>query len=729
MPATQAIALTELVARRLQVPLPSGRLDPAARRTTADLRTLAAFTDHVNELARGLDLTYLRRSVRGDDLARLLRADALPLVVLAGPDAHGTIDATLFTARDGRELIGTRVRPGGATEPVRCTADDAAARLGLGADAAGALLSPVRLATGATPGEEPTPVQRLWRLLREERRDIGLVYVYATLMGLLSLTLPLGVQSIIGLVSGGLILQPVAILIGAVVLGTMASGVLQLLQMSVVEMIEQRVFARLALEFSFRVPRVRLEDVRGVSLPELMNRFFEAVNIQKNLAKLLTDASTALLQVLFGLILLSFYHPYFTFFGAVIVGVVVLILWATGPKGLRTNLKESTYKYRAVHWLEEVARAITAFKFAGRSSLPVARMDEELTGYLTYRREHFKVLIQQSAAFLAFKVVITGGLLVLGSVLVIDRQITLGQFVASEIVIVTVLAGVEKIVASLKNVYDVLTAVEKAGHVTDLPLEPVGGLVLPASTAGMAITARDLAYTYPDATAPTLAGIALDISPGEKVAVTGYFGSGQTTLLRVLGGLFESYRGAISYDGLNLRELDRAALRDVVGQYLSEDDLFDGTGEENVAVGRAAVDTAEVMRVLRLVGLGDWVAALPQGLSTPITAGGEALASTVRIKLLLAQALAGRPRLVLFDDFVGELEAESREQVLRVLTGPDAPWTLIAASHDPVFLRDCHRVIVLRDGHVVADGPYGEVCEDPHFRDVVGTAATPAARG
>ena len=573
----------------------------------------------------------------------------------------------------------------------------------------------------------PSPLARLWALLVREKRDIWLVFGYATLAGLFSLALPLSIQQIVQLVSGRMLLQPTYILVAFVLLGTVGVGALQVAQMAVVESVQQRVFARLALEFSFRVPRLRYDVALREDLPEVMNRFFETVIIQKSLSKLLLDLSAALLTTLFGLILLTLYHPYFTFFSAALVLGLGAILWATGPKGLSTSIAESRYKYKVVHWLEEMARANTAFKYAGRSALPVERMDALVSGYLGYRKSHFRVLVQQTVSVIGFKTLIVGTLLVLGIALVQSNQITLGQFVASEIVIVTVLAGIEKLISSLEVVYDMLTAVDKIGHVTDLPLEAAGGLALPAAPlmstraadapaeAGLAVSTRGLTYRYAPGAEPALRGVSLEVRPGERVGITGYEGSGQTTLLKLVGGLLDGYEGAVAVNGMPLRDLDRAAYRADVGQLLSPDDLFDGTVEENVAVGRAHLAPADVLRALERVGLGDWVRSQQQGLRTPITNGGRALPAHVVSRLLMAQAVVGRPRLVVVDDYYQNVEPDCRDHLVQTLTDPRAPWTLLLVSHDPHFLAACDHVLVLDGGRVVRDGPWERVAADTPF--------------
>ena len=592
-----------------------------------------------------------------------------------------------------------------------------------------------------SPAGHPTPVRRLVQLLVRERGEIGLVYLYAGLIGLFSLTLPLGVQAIVGLVSGGLVLQPVVLLIVFVILGTLATGVLQVVQLSVVERLQQRVFARMALEYTFRVPRVQLEAALGENLPETVNRFFEVVIIQKSLAKLLTEAAPAFLSIVFGLILLTFYHPYFSLFGVLLLTVLGAILWITGRRGLTTSLVESKYKYRVAHWLQELARSTVLFRFAPRSRLPLERMDAEVGSYVAARQTHFRVLVRQSLSIVLFKTAITGGLLVLGSLLVINRQISLGQFVASELVIVTVLAGVEKLVLSLSTIYDVLTSVEKAGHVSDLPLEAAEGTAQlaargasgPQRPAGLGVVARAVSYRYPGSERHALRDVSLVVRPGECVGITGTEGAGESTLLRVLTGLLPSYEGALAYDGISARDVSPADVRDWIGLARSELELFDGTIEENVSLGRPHVTTADAIAALDLVQLSDVVQTLPEGLRTRV-GGATKLPSSVERKIVLARALAGRPRLVAFEEFFHHLDPVYKQMVVRLLKDPAAGWSVLAVSHDPVFLAECDRIYVLKDGRVSSEGTFDELLDDPYFRGVVqaqrarrGAVTTPLA--
>ncbi|MCC5945271.1 MAG: ABC transporter ATP-binding protein [Bernardetiaceae bacterium] len=567
-----------------------------------------------------------------------------------------------------------------------------------------------------------TPMRRLWYLFGTEKRDIFYIYVYAVMIGLLSLTLPLGIQSIIGMVSGGLIINSVIVLIIFVIVGMTLSGALQIMQMTVVEILQQRLFARAALEFSYRIPRLQTEALLKNYAPELMNRFFDILTLQKGFSKVLTSLITAALQILFGLLLLTFYHPFFAFFSIFLVTVLTLLFYFTGPKGLYTSIKESTYKYKVVHWLEELARNLNTFKAAGNTLLPLTRMNRFLAGYLTKRKDHFRVLVTQFSAFVVFKIMVTGGILILGSLLVINREITLGQFVASEIVIIAVLTSVEKLIVELDTVYDMLTASEKIGQVTDLPLDKHKTFNY-FNHEGFWLRVQDLHYKYPTkegAPGKALNGVNLEVMPGERVGIIGNGGSGKTTLMHLLVGLLDSYEGTISYNGFSIKDLNVKNLQDYIGDNLSDDDVFEGTLLENITMGRDAFTNDELVEVLELTELDTYIRGLEDGLTTHILASGKGFSSSFRKKVILARSLLCRPNLLVFDDFFYNLEGDYKERILaRMLNKDKYKWSVFAASHDAIVLEKMDRIYLMRDGKVVRAGTFKELIQDEYFRNLV----------
>ena len=367
-------------------------------------------------------------------------------------------------------------------------------------------------------------------MLRLDRKEIGYIYLYAIFSGLITLSIPLGVQAIIGLIVGGSMTAAVILLVAVVTIGTLLIGVLKVMQLTVTESIQRRIFSRSSFEFAWRLPRIKYEQLLDAYPPELVNRFFDTLTLQKGLPKLLTDTSTAIFQIFYGLLLISLYHPSFIAFSLILIAILVAIFYFTGPQGLATSLMESKYKYRVAYWLEEIGRAVTSFKLSGQSELPMRQTKKLVDGYLEQRAAHFRVLLVQYGAIVMFKTLVTLSLLYLGASLVISNQITIGQFVAAEIIIILILGSAEKLILSMETIYDVLTGVEKIGYVTDLDLETIsGGICFDQldNGKGLALEFKGLSFSFPDSDRKVLQKINLSLEGGERVCVVGPNRSGK----------------------------------------------------------------------------------------------------------------------------------------------------------------------------------------------------------
>ncbi len=565
-----------------------------------------------------------------------------------------------------------------------------------------------------------TPFQRLFRLLMQEKRDILYIYFYALVISVFSLTLPLGTQAIMELVAGGVIFNSIVLLIAFVILGVASMGTLQILQYSIVESLQRRVFVKAALEFGFRMPRVRNEAVLGFYVPELMNRFFDVLTLQKGLPKLLMDLTGAILQIIFGLLLLALYHPFFIFFGITLIAILALIFFFTSPAAIKSSVIESKYKYKVAHWLEELARTLIAFKMAGHTPLPMSKMENNINSYLHYRKKHFKVLITQFANIVGFETLVTGGLLIMGSTLVINRQITIGQFVASEIVIILLLNAVEKVILNMSTVYDVMTAVDKLGSVTDLPLERnTGVILLHKNVPNMQVRVRSLKYKYPNSQKYALQGMDFDIQAGERVCLVGTSSSGKNTLIQVLAGILESYEGSVLLNNISLRDIHLSSLRDVIGKNVSMQDIFEGTILENINMGKADISYEDVMWASESLGLAEYVNSLPQGFLTETVAAGKQFPNSVIIKIILARTVAKRPQLLILNDFLHDLPKEERLKIINFLLDRRNPWTLMSVSSDPTLIANCDRILMLDKGTVSAQGTYEELITNKQFQELL----------
>ncbi|MDH4092046.1 MAG: ABC transporter ATP-binding protein/permease [Cyclobacteriaceae bacterium] len=561
-------------------------------------------------------------------------------------------------------------------------------------------------------GMKMNPVQRFLRLLSTERKDILYILFYSVVIGLLSLVLPLGIQTTVELISGGVFFSSVYVLIAIVIAGVLLGGGLQIAQISLVEHLQRRIFTKASIEFAFRIPRLKMESILGNYAPELVNRFFDILTIQKGLPKLLIDLSSGVIQIFFGLLLLSLYHPFFVFFSVILLSILGLIFYMTGPSGLESSINESKYKYKVAQWLEELARAMNSFKLAGNTDLPLKKTDYTVNNYLKYRKKHFSILVTQFSFIILFKAAVTGGLLIMGTILVVSREITLGQFVASEVIIILILAAVEKIIMYMDVVYDLFTAVDKISHVTDLPLEKVGGIDFPKTGMngrGYAIEVKDLRYRYPDGNYNVLNGIDLSIKPGERVCIAGPGDSGKTTFMNIIAGLQSGFDGIVTINNYSIRDLDLTHLRDKIAKNISAEDIFDGTILENITIGKPMESIEDAVQALQDVGADDTINRLAKGLNTHLVSGGKGYSSSMINKIILARCLAKKPHLIILNDFFSGLKKQEKISQIQCVTAVDKKWTLLAVSNDPMVMAACDRVVVLKDGRIEVEGTFRDL--------------------
>jgi ABC-type bacteriocin/lantibiotic exporter with double-glycine peptidase domain len=486
-----------------------------------------------------------------------------------------------------------------------------------------------------------------------------------------------------------------------VLTGILIGGYLQLKQITVTETIEQRLFANTAFHFADRLPRFQLGQNNAFYMPEIMNRFFEVAIIQKGISKMLIDFSAAIIQVLFGVLVLSLYHPAFVLIAVILFLCFYLFFRYSGPKGLQTSLKESKHKYALAHWLQELARSLKTFKLAGDSTLPLNKANHITNGYLEARNSHFRVLVTQYKALIFFKVLLAGILLILGSVLVINNQINIGQFVAAEIIILLLIQSIEKIMLSMSTVYDVLTSLDKLGAAIDLPVERESGQMLTKSSDALSLEVTDLSFSFDDAQEPLLKQLTFSLKPGQTMCIKGTDGSGKTTLVRLLSGYYANYQGNIAYNNIPLTTIDLSDLRAQLGENFAENDIFQGTLRENITCGRPSITDQDALEALEKAELLTWFQSQKNGLETAIRPEGYGLPGHIRRRLMLARSFAGKPRMIIVEDNPNLQGLAERKIFYDLVFKHCQKITTLIVTNDQEIASRCERIFELKNGQLI----------------------------
>lgn len=539
-------------------------------------------------------------------------------------------------------------------------------------------------------------ITRLFKLLNIEKKAISAIYIYAILTGILTLSIPLGLQSIINFVLGGAFSTSLTLLIIAVVVGVLLTGVLQVQQLKISERLQQDIFAQYSFEFAHRIPKLDLLSVDGYYMPELLNRFFDTISLQKGLSKILLDIPLATIQIIFGVILLSFYNSAFIIFGLLLIIVLVLIIRFTSREGFESSMMESDNKYKVASWLQEMGRTMRSLKFSRGSNLHLYKADTFISGYLNWRTRHFTVLLKQYWSMISFKVVITVSMLVVGAFLLIQQELNVGQFVAVEIVILTVLGSIEKFIFSLDKVYDVLTSIEKLGKIIDKPLEVEGSLELKAND-GLRVEVRNLSFGFNEKK-QVIHNVSLNINPGSVCCIQGGEGSGKSTLLKLLTGAYPVHDGQILINGLPIANYTHSSLRNIIGMYFSHQEIFEGTVWENISLGNSAYSLNEVVDMAERIGLKPYISDLRLGFDTVLEPLGGRLNKAATNKLLMLRAIAGKPKLLLLEDPWQGLNEDAAKTVTDFLLTEMKDCTIIATTNNEYFKNKADIIYKLDKG-------------------------------
>jgi len=538
-------------------------------------------------------------------------------------------------------------------------------------------------------------LSHLGLLFTLERRILGLIFSYSIAIGLFALIVPLTVQELVNTFAFSL--QPVTIVTLAVimVIGLLFVGAFRALQYYAVEVLERRIFARVALAMANQLPHFRFQGFK----PRFANYFFETILMQRAVSVLLVDLINVIVGGAVGMTILVFYHPYFLLFNAILLVGFNVVFFLMSHGGLKADMDLSHAKYDTLHWLQEISYNLLHFKSTDSQALLIKKTDDLVHHYVDVRRTRFTILIRQYLSSLGWQALAHSGLIATAGWLLSIGQLTIGQFVAAEVVVNGILLSFDGVVKRMGHIYYFLTATTELNFLFSLPKDQdtaTLSIPLPDPTVhGIRVTCKDLSFAS-EPSHPIFQGFSLEVTPGEKVGIYAGTTVAKTALARVLSGLEAPTSGVIRYNGVDLRHLNLDTVNRFRGFVLdSQLSLFEGTLEENIVLGRSYVPYSDVRWALRFTELEEEIDALPQGLKTHVRAPGKVFAPTHILRILVARAILGRPKLLIFDGILHNMQPALRETILRRLCSKDEPWSVIFVSNDPNLTPHIDRRIIL----------------------------------
>ncbi len=566
-----------------------------------------------------------------------------------------------------------------------------------------------------------TAIKRFKSLFAQDKPELYQIYIYAVFTGLLSLVLPFGIQTIINLIQTGRTSSSwyfvVILVTGSVIL----SGVLQVMQLRIVERLQQKIFFRSAVEFTYRIPKLNLSKISHSYPPELVNRFFDVLTVQKGMSKILIDMTTAALQIIFGLVLLSFYNNFFIVFSFILLFLLYWALRNTSFRGFSTAYEESSHKYKMASWLQDIAKSLAWFKVFSKADYHLKRTDEITYNYIQARERHFKIIVRQFIQLIGFKVIITMSLLLIGGLLVIRGQMNIGQFIASEIIILLVISSVEKLIMGLDTVYDVLVGIEKLGGFIDIELDHQAvdekqEFNHEVEEEELDMRLQDVSYNSHFDNRVEISEINIALERKSRVAVVGGRQSGKSVFFSLIAGINSDYRGKILINGITKKNYKNASIFEKLAYCNSAHGIFSGSIKENILMGRHISDK-RLFETCNNVQIIDFINNTENGFDTEILTDGKYLSQNIRLKILLARALVSYPKLLILEDFVDKLYLNGEFELLDYLFDPAKKWAIIAEIQHQELLKYFIDVTVFENSKMKLTTSVENFMEDPTIND------------
>jgi len=395
-----------------------------------------------------------------------------------------------------------------------------------------------------------------------------------------------------------------------------------------------------------------------------------------------------------------------------VIGAAVMVLYALIVQGRMHELAETTYRagaQRNATLIEGLVGFETIKALAAEA--PIQRKWEKSAALLARVGAQLRLLSSTASNTSAFvQQFINLAIVIIGVYLIAERNLTLGGLIACTMLASRAMAPVGQVAGLLVQYHTADTALTSLNEMMAREVErPADTAFISRGRLKGAIEFRDVSFTYPGQSAPSLRKLSFGIKPGEKIAILGRIGSGKTTLEKLILGLYQPTEGAVLVDGIDLRQLDPAELRRQIGYVQQDVMLFYGSLRDNIALGAPLADDAAIVKAAEIGGILSLVNQHPKGFDMLVGERGESLSGGQRQGVAIARAVINDPPILLLDEPTSSMDFSSEDDIKRRLTAFSKDKTVILISHRTSLLELAERIIVMDGGRIVADGPKEQV--------------------
>ena len=529
-------------------------------------------------------------------------------------------------------------------------------------------------------------LKKMYALLAPESSFYVISIIYGIGVGVLSLAIPISVQSLVNTVTFGILTQPL-VAIAILLLGLLIfSGVLHALQVYIIELFQRHFYARVSTDISQKILNSDYSFVRENNGTELVNRYFDIMTIQKSVSSLLVGGISIVLQTIVGLFLLAFYHPYFLIFDVVLIFLIWLVWIIYARKAMTSAIEESSAKYSTAAWIEEIARNNLFFKTAGRRREASRTTDIRILEYLKSRREHFKSLLSQSILLLVIHAVMSSLLLGIGGFLVIKGELTLGQLVAAELVVTVILANFARSGKYLETFYDLFAAADKINKIYNIE-QLKNTETRDIETKNYDVTFKKIVEEYDSNNLEM--NKKFFFNKNYQIKIDCY--SAKVMFLDLIQGLIVPKKGRMIIGDYSFEDLSVFDLKELI-HVVNKPYIIEGTIKENLSYGYD-YSIAEINEALEIVQLDDLDTIFEDSLDTQLKSSGYPFLPSQHIRLSMARSILKKPKIMVITEIFEQIEEKQRRKIIEYFTKMET--TLIYLTTESKKLEGFDELLVL----------------------------------
>ena len=501
-----------------------------------------------------------------------------------------------------------------------------------------------------------------YQLVGNDRKFIWLAIIYGIGISFLTLAVPVSVQFLINSIAHTASIKAVIMLSLVLFILLVCSGSMTAFQSYILELFERRFYARITSEMALNTLYADCEFSQNTNKVELSNRYFDILNVQKAVTGLIIGMFALLLQMFVGIVVVSSYHPYLLLFNLFFILILWMIWRIWGYDATTSAIETSEAKYETARYLEDVARASGFYSAHAHSQHAIKQTDKYINNYLNKRSIFFKFSFSQHIALLAVYALSSAGLLSVGGILVINEQLTLGQLIASELILSAIFYGASRLGYSMSTLYEMGASLEEIYRLYIFPTEVPKGNNFPKNEKNKLSYIGTEFYMEDKATIK----LSFDLNEGEKISVHCATYKIQQLILQSIVRHIEPSSGRIMYGDTNYKDINPRKLRDNIIA-IDTPTVIETSLYEYLTMGKHNLASSDIYAVLEMVELNKIIDGLDHGLETHITPAGLPLSPTQTLRLKLAAALLSKPKILILNQFFDTISGERHRRIFKRL--------------------------------------------------------------